>query len=300
MVTFSIGTKERDGDLLPGSSKMWVSIEKADMVADLAARLYSCTSAVPLPDPQRLQLTEYLGTSRVVDIAEQLTVSRGMFDTTFATLLNLTHMPIPQRLRKVIIALRHALPGPTACLGPSLDLKIVCLFPVSACETSRIAGHTWQFDSGFRTDGLFLWLGQQQRKGHLEVLEALEDCCGIQQAVLVFTRRKQKGSPHTFIGRARGYLPVAAQISEARQPYRAALLLDTKSIFEMHTDDGYRSLAPGWKSPGPLFNKKSIHSFLGLAPAGRYVNMGYSLSLVKGSCKEIATPLSLLYNIEAE
>jgi len=55
MVTFSSGTKKSDGDVLPGSSKMWVSIEKAAMVGELAARLYHCCCTIPLPEVQREQ-----------------------------------------------------------------------------------------------------------------------------------------------------------------------------------------------------------------------------------------------------
>ena len=268
---------------------MWVAQEKAQQARDVVQKLSHCIRQIPLSQTHRRDLDKFLGTNKCVPQPQQLP-SRELFDALMAQLLSVTALPIPTKLNRVILAVRHALPlrYPQPL---SNHLRVVCLFPVSAAVDRKAMGTHYQFDGGWCTDGLFLWLGQEQRKGHLEVINALEDCCNSYQAVLLFTRTSQ-GSRHTFVGRARGFLPVADQQPEHRQPYRAALMMDVITPFRFKSDEGDFTLHPGHQVGQPT--KAAVHSLLCLKPPNQYRYCGYSVSTVNGECQIIQSPLSVI------
>lgn len=288
-VRFAIDSKQEDGAQLPGSSKMWVTTEKAAAARKLLRCLLGCIEIVQLPLTHKERLFKFLGAGKGPHHI-QCHVTRENFDLLMAELLSLTRAPIPANLSWVFLAVRHSLPRES--MHQPQGLTIVCLFPISAQVSRRVMDTHYQFDGGWRTDGLFLWLGQEQRKGHLEVVRALEDCCNSYQAVLIFTRTSQ-GSQHTFIGRARGFLPIAEQQVEQRQPFRAAIMVDSVGPFRMTDNVLYPGDLIGAKQGA---TKGDVHAALGLNPPRHYSSRGYSVSSVAGQCNVIHSPLGVLMN----
>lgn len=249
-------------------------------IKGLLAQLSACLRVADIPSHKKVELCKFLGLKTLnASWISCIAADRQSFDTLIGTLLRLTGFAIPIPLRFTIVAVRHCLPWSPPTLVPNGDVKVVCLFPIAASASPRVLGHQYQFDSGWRTDGLFLWLGQRERKGHLEVQEALEDCCGPHQAVLLFTRPRQCAS-HTFVGRVRGYLPVSDQDSATKSPFRAALMLDTLSPFQLTTASGKVIMEPGCKPPGT--SKTRVCQYLGLEPPARYARQGFCVASLSG------------------
>lgn len=278
MVSFASDTKLEDGELAPGKNPMWLSASKVVRVRELLAVIRSCCEAINLPDRHSARFTEHLGLGKVAPAAHSPR-DRVTLDACIQELVAAGLLSIPFALRPVLLAVRHALPF-KAVEVPLGCVRVVCLFPVAACATPKVHSKKYQFDGGWRSDGLFLWLGQRQRRGHVEVQQALEDPYGPSQAVLLFTR-SQQDSKHTYVGRVRGYLPVAEQDPATSSPFRAALSMDTSETFELTLDgDHSLSLAPGWTSPAS--SKASVHASMGLQPAGRYHRQGFSVTTARG------------------
>ena len=276
MVTFAPDSKSTDGDVAPGKNPMWLSASKANRVKDLLATVHECLASVNLSRRHKNALVKHLGLTGVAGAS----VGRDAFDACMSELIQTAGTQIPNFLRPVVLALRHALFHPPSQV-PAGCVKVVCLFPVAASAAPKVSDRRYQFDSGWRSDGLFLWLGQRKRRGHLEVLQALEDPCGPSQAVLLFTRPRQSGCRHTFVGRVRGYLPVAEQDASACTPFRAALMLDASQPFELFQDGADSILLP----PGGTSStttKASVHQALGVQPASKYDRQGFSVSVVPG------------------
>ena len=275
MVSFAPNAKLEDGELLPGSIKLWASAQKAASVRLLLARLAPCFVS---SHAKVRELSQFLGIPTTQPVAPPLT--RSDFDWCLTELLQLTRMPFPAHMRQTVLALRYDRP----CTGPQRPpatglARVVCLFPMAACARVRVHEHRYQYDSGWRTDGMFLWVGQRKRKGHVEVRTALDDCCGTRQAVLMFTRPTQ-ASVFTYLGRVRGYLPVADQDPATGQPWRAALALDASAPFELLNDDRCYRMAAGWSSQSPT--KRSVCEALGLTPPARYHRLGYNVTDIPG------------------
>lgn len=284
-ISFSADTKTEDGSMLSGSVRMWVSCEKARRAQESVRRIMSCIADVRMPTEAASKLMTFFGEcERSLDPIPQ---TREAFDCAMSEFLGAIGLPLPGPLRKIIIGIRHALPTLITANLPAEIVRVVCLFPISPAVDSQVMGRNYNFDSGFCADGLFLWLGQQQRQGHVEVVDALENCCASYQAVLVFTRTCQTGK-HCYVGRARGYFPICNQDSSLRQAARLGLLLDTSSPFCI----GGAVLWPGQLSQKPT--KASVHQYLGLSPPKRYDKCGYSVSYRSGECSLIMSPMATL------
>ena len=283
-VRFTADCKEEDGALVKSNVKMWVSGGKGARVADLLQQLRACISRVHLPAQAGQQLEAYLGNSPPGDSADSPR-NRETFDRLMSNFLHLVGLPLPVALRPVVLAVRHSLPcGFPPPIRPGF-LTVVCLFPISP---SAARNRRYHFDGGWCVDGLFLWLGQEQRQGHMEVVDVLENCCGGGQAVLVFGRTSQS-SRHTYVGRARGFIPLCNQDIALRQPVRLAMMLDTSSPFCL----GEAVLHPGQMSENPT--KASVHNQLGLSPPRKYDRCGYSVSHVSGQeCHLMLPPLCMI------
>lgn len=285
-ISFSADTKTEDGTMLGGSVRMWVTGEKARRVVAMVQRLMTCISDVAMPPEVAQKVLTYFGDCGRTS-AEYVPQTREAFDVVVAEILEATSIPLPGHLRKSMLGIRHALPTLTTAALPANTVRVVCLFPISPAVDSCVMGRRYHFDSGFCADGLFLWLGQEQRQGHVEVVDALENCCASYQAVLVFTRTCQT-SRHCYVGRARGFLPISSQDVKLRQPARLGLLLDTSSPFCI----GDTVLWPGQLSQKPT--KASVHQYLGLVPSKKYDRCGYSVSCVPGECPLIMSPMATL------
>lgn len=270
-VSFEHGSKSEDGYLTPGSCRVWISGADAEEVKQAVRLLGRCVQAAGLQ--HEALLLHYFGADAEAGPA---LLDRRMFDGLVAFFLSLAKQEIPARLRRLVLAVRHEMPIPRSPV-PARDCTLVCLFPVAPANPREHWAVNYNYEGGWGSDGLFRWSGQRKRRGHLEVCEALEDCCGPHCAVLVFRRASQRGR-HVYVGRARGYLPVADQIPDAGQPFTAGLELDTRSVFQ--TDDV--NLFPGWASPEP--NKESVWRALRTEPPPRYRMFGYSVSKIPGEC----------------
>lgn len=278
MVSFTPDTKLEDGELAPGKNPMWLSASKVVRVRELLSVIRSCCDAINLPARHSAAFTEHFGLGKVPP-AGQGPRDRATLDACIGELVAAGLLSIPFALRPVLLAVRHALPFEAAEV-PTGSVRVVCLFPVAADATPKVHSKKYQFDGGWRSDGLFLWLGQRQRRGHVEVRQALEDPYGPSQAVLLFTR-PQQDSKHTFVGRVRGYLPVAEQDPATSSPFRAALSVDTTETFELTLDGEHNlSLTPGWTSPAT--SKASVHTSMGLQPAKKYHRQGFSVTTAQG------------------
>lgn len=270
-VSFDDGCKSQDGYLTPGSCRVWIAGVDADEVKHVVRLLGRCVQAAGLQ--HQALLLHYFGASAD---AGPVLLDRRMFDRLLAFFLGLAKQEIPSRLRRLLLAVRHEMPLPRSPVAAS-NCTLVCLFPIAPADPREHWALNYNYEGGWGSDGLFRWSGQRKRQGHTEVCQALEDCCGPQCAVLVFRRATQR-SRHVYVGRARGFLPVAEQVPELGQPFTAGLELDTSGVFR--TDDV--ELFPGWASPET--NKESVWRALCTEPPPRYRMFGYSVSKIPGEC----------------
>ena len=252
-----------------GKEKIWIPGAKRERYLDAVQLLHGCVCAADCPGSEKLLW--FFGCSGTA--AAQL-VTRQSFDEAVAVFLDSIVRGIPNKLTRNVLALRHEM------LSDSIEFQrhsshLVCLFPIAPCDPKESWSLRYAFQSGWRTDKLFHWCGQRKGSGHREVQRALEDCSGPQCAVLVFRRDSQR-SPHTFVGRARGYLPLCDQDVASGHPFQAALMLDTVS--PVRTDAA--TMEPGWQSPAA--NKKSVWEALHTHVHGRYRMQGYSVSRISG------------------
>ena len=294
-VRFENNCKSEDGVLFSGSSRMWLPAHSGLRLKPVLEGLWQCFRFVPLPLKVLNKLEKFLGRPEQTNLMIDIRADRQTFDQLLADFLNITRVPIPTALHNTIIAARHSLSGAISS-AVSGQATVVCLFPVSACRQRWVEDRSYQYDGGWRTDGLWLWLGQKRRSSHEEVLKILENACGAAQAVLVFSRRRQSGTPHVFVGRAQGYLPVAAQDPSLQQPYRAALMMDTTTPFEIVHGGRCFRMCPGWQTSAGNYNKDTVHAELGLQPPQKFKRWGWSISVVHGSCNLVPRPIDVVHS----
>lgn len=252
-----------------GKVKTWIPSTKQRRYLEAVGVLGGCLSAADFAGVEKLRWL-----FGCPDVAPAQAVTRRQFDEAVAVFLDCIGRAIPNKLTRLVLALRHEM------LSEAIEFKqdsshLVCLFPIAPGEPKESWSLRYAFESGWRTDRLFHWCGQRKGTGHREVQRALEDCSGPQCAVLVFRRDSQR-SPHTFVGRARGYLPLCDQDVASEHPFQAALMLDTVS--PVRTDDA--TIEPGWQSPAA--NKQSVWEALHTDVHGRYRMQGYSISRISG------------------